>query len=111
MTTAVPPESSRLFASGMNDSSGVSTCVKLSSVNCVGIFTDSDACVSTEASTSQSSGTAKHTAMTSSTTFDTQRMVRPRGEVMCRAPGAVTDRVTLDTGRSAVRAMVSPPPA
>ncbi|WFR68842.1 hypothetical protein P9139_01040 [Curtobacterium flaccumfaciens] len=62
-----------------------------------GSFTDSDASESTDASTSHSSGTAKQIAMTPSTTFDTQRMVRPRGEVMCRAPGAVTERVALET--------------
>jgi len=72
----------RLLASGTNEISGVSTAVKLSSVNCDGTLADSVADGSNEASSSQASGTAKQIAMTISTAFETAFMLRPLGEVM-----------------------------
>ncbi len=113
VTTAQPPESTRLFISGMNEISGVSTAWKLSSVNSLGTSADSVADGSKAASRSHTSGTAKHSATSTSTPFATARITRPLGEVM-REPGGRAARLAR-AGRVAggvivVTAMVSPPP-
>src|SRR5450830_1124053 len=79
---AQPAASTRLFMSGTKVVVGVRMSVKFWSENCLGNLIDSVALVSTDASTSHASGSAKATVTSTSTPLDTALRLFLLGEVI-----------------------------